>query len=237
MSPSGEGIAAMPSGIDIDDRFRAVEEALRSLDTPANAFKASTVDSTAPSFAVQVQHLDITCDGCDAEPIIGKRFKCQVCEDRDLCEPCMRALIAARLKMVAEAGPPGEAPRPDGARPKRWISRLRSDNERVKWGALMQAVPCLHPSHAFARMDWGPERAVVLTLPPLLDTPNDAKDGFESAKVLAERFLATFVPSQASCADVAWIIVDLPQEESMRSATAAPDLEDRVEAALEGWSG
>jgi hypothetical protein len=36
---------------------------------------------------------------------LSGRFKCTVCPDIDLCSQCMRALIAARLKMAAEAGP------------------------------------------------------------------------------------------------------------------------------------
>lgn len=37
--------------------------------------------------------------------VFTHRFKCTVCEDIDLCERCMRALVAARLKMAAGAGP------------------------------------------------------------------------------------------------------------------------------------
>lgn len=28
------------------------------------------------------------CDGCEAFPIIGNRYKCSVCEDFDYCENC-----------------------------------------------------------------------------------------------------------------------------------------------------
>jgi hypothetical protein len=33
------------------------------------------------------------------------RYKCGVCEDIDLCGACMRALVAARIKMSQEAAP------------------------------------------------------------------------------------------------------------------------------------
>eukprot|EP01094_Clydonella_sp_ATCC50884_P018734 TRINITY_DN3519_c0_g1_i2.p1 TRINITY_DN3519_c0_g1~~TRINITY_DN3519_c0_g1_i2.p1 ORF type:complete len:368 (+),score=129.99 TRINITY_DN3519_c0_g1_i2:408-1511(+) len=36
----------------------------------------------------RVVHLGFKCDGCECEPITGVRFKCQVCEEVDLCEGC-----------------------------------------------------------------------------------------------------------------------------------------------------
>ena len=35
-----------------------------------------------------VAHRNIVCDGCNAHPIIGKRFNCMKCPDYDLCEKC-----------------------------------------------------------------------------------------------------------------------------------------------------
>ena len=200
-----------------DARFLDVEIALR--DDVSKPFDGHAA----------IHHIDISCDGCEMEPIIGKRFKCQVCEDRDLCEPCMRALIAARVKMAKEAGPL-EKPIPSASpRPKRWISNLPSDDLRIKWEALMHAVPCLHSSHVFARMDWGPERAIVLSLPSGLQS-------IDARSSLAIKFLDTFPPSGASCADVAWIMLDLPKEGgNAPEGRKKDDIEERVEAALEGW--
>jgi len=30
----------------------------------------------------------VTCDGCNAYPIVGYRYKCAVCENFDYCEKC-----------------------------------------------------------------------------------------------------------------------------------------------------
>jgi hypothetical protein len=226
-------------------RFKAVEDAL-----------AGDVSKQFNGHAF-IQHIDITCDGCDCEPIIGNRYKCRLCEDRDLCETCMRALISARVKMAAEVGTEMKAPPPDGSRPKNWIAKLKSEG-RQKWGSLLQAVPCLHQTHVFSKMDWGPERAVVLSLPSL-SAPSTEEKQAETAETpslrseLATQFLATFPPSGSSCTDVAWIIVDFPRIKtpplstdvrselsSLSIATTAgcattSTLEEDIEAALEDW--
>ena len=37
-------------------------------------------------------HSDYICDGCEADPIIGIRYKCAVCKDFDFCEKCEKTL-------------------------------------------------------------------------------------------------------------------------------------------------
>lgn len=71
------------------DRFLAVRQLLAA--PPSSA-------------AWQIHHIDITCDGCEQEPIIGARYRCSVCQDRDLCARCYQALIAARVQGQRETG-------------------------------------------------------------------------------------------------------------------------------------
>ena len=40
------------------------------------------------STASQQVHRGVACDGCDQAPLRGRRFKCKVCSDYDLCETC-----------------------------------------------------------------------------------------------------------------------------------------------------
>ena len=39
----------------------------------------------------KVIHYNVICDGCQASPIEGKRYKCKTCEDFDYCEKCYEA--------------------------------------------------------------------------------------------------------------------------------------------------
>ena len=71
------------------DRFLAVRQLLAA--PPSSA-------------AWQIHHIDITCDGCEQEPIVGARYRCSVCQDRDLCARCYQALIAARVQGQRETG-------------------------------------------------------------------------------------------------------------------------------------
>lgn len=43
-----------------------------------------------PAFSVETMHLNIVCDGCNTANFKGRRYKCIVCPDFDLCENCER---------------------------------------------------------------------------------------------------------------------------------------------------
>lgn len=182
---------------------------------------------------VSIHHVDITCDGCECEPIIGKRFRCTVCEDIDLCEVCTRGLLGARVTVAKEVG---ALPVPKGPSQRRtqWIRRIQSDDTRTKWSALQETVPCLHPSHVLEMILSGPERAVVYTFP---STPGDTRStvatsssNVSSCEISLEQFLRKIQPSRTSCEDAAWIHASI----GMLHYTTAEE-ERRILTALDDW--
>ena len=38
-----------------------------------------------------VYHRGVMCDGCDMNPLRGPRYKCDRCDDYDLCQGCLNA--------------------------------------------------------------------------------------------------------------------------------------------------
>merc|ERR1712232_501506 len=50
--------------------------------------KIQELFSRAPFLSEQWQHRQVHCDGCQASPIKGPRFKCKSCDNYDLCGEC-----------------------------------------------------------------------------------------------------------------------------------------------------
>ncbi len=44
------------------------------------------------------QHVGVGCDGCQQAPIVGKRWKCRVCSNYDLCSECLGRAVHAEVK-------------------------------------------------------------------------------------------------------------------------------------------
>ena len=117
--------------------------------------------------------------------------------------------MLARIKVAQEVG---SLPQPDttvlrNKRPSRWIARVKSENSRVKWKALQDTVPCLHPTHTLQKVISGPERAVVFSChghSSLDPGQNKFKDRNPMLKDL-KKFLDILKPSQISCEDAAWL--------------------------------
>lgn len=57
-----------------------------------------------------VVHCDYICDGCEASPIIGIRYKCGVCKDFDYCEKCEKIFGEKHGHPFLKIRNPDEAP-------------------------------------------------------------------------------------------------------------------------------
>lgn len=54
----------------------------------SEAIKATQIPEIPEPKALKQIHRGVTCDGCQAYPIEGIRYKCAVCADFDFCEKC-----------------------------------------------------------------------------------------------------------------------------------------------------
>ena len=60
------------------------------LDKPEDWELAGTCPQTVHEDEKEQHHL-IVCDGCEAEPLVGERYKCMICDNFDLCGSCMQS--------------------------------------------------------------------------------------------------------------------------------------------------
>jgi len=71
------------------DRITFVEEFYSSQEVRLQQLLDWAEQSWMPAGSpAPVEHGGITCDGCDARPLRGLRFKCNECSDFDLCADC-----------------------------------------------------------------------------------------------------------------------------------------------------
>ena len=174
----------------------------------------------------RVEHVDITCDGCETEPIEGARWRCLDCEDRDLCGACHRALCAARSD-------PG------------MVERLPPH--------VVAAVPCL--KHTLRRVQ-GAERQLVLSLAPAVESFDDAASAsssevcsFEAETARAvDALLADLPASSLRCEDVGWVVLERRdakddwrrkgvriRDDDDESDDESASSDDPIDAAVEAW--
>lgn len=194
--------------------------------SPGELLGAKDIGAALPS--CEIHHLDITCDGCGMEPIIGGRYKCQLCPDIDLCETCIRAIMAARISIQQQLG--GDLqPSTSGRRGSNWIARVSGDDPRRKWQALLETVPCLHRSHSFQRIRSGPERAIVFRI--RVGGDGGAHRGIQASAAELETFLSSLRPSKVMCSDAGWLHCVYGDSSYYTDESA----ERRIGAAMESW--
>ena len=80
----------------------------------APASSRGDVGVTAASVGELPVHTFVTCDGCGMSPIIGSRFKCDVCPDFDLCGRCFGRPDAHPHACTLIEHPVGYEPSPAG---------------------------------------------------------------------------------------------------------------------------
>lgn len=166
-----------------------------------------------PIFGWHTEHLFVTCDGCEMEPIVGPRYRCQMCEDIDFCETCYRAFVI-QTETQGMFDDDGEA--------------FGTQADAAAHEARAPTSPLHDSSHEFAKVD-GPDRAVNLEL-----------DGCADDKLRLEQYLLAFAPSRTSCDELAWIelIYNGALGDSVCFPSATADLEaldERIDSAVQEW--
>ena len=69
-------------------RLYVCEEVAVPINKITEEFRGEGERRVRPRLVEGGAHPGITCDGCEASPITGDRYKCQECDDFDLCEEC-----------------------------------------------------------------------------------------------------------------------------------------------------
>ena len=200
-------------------RAVALEDVAREGD--ADVTTSSGATSSSSIRGRRVEHVDVTCDGCEVEPIVGARYRCDTCEDRDLCGRCYRALCAARAQGI-DALPPHVVAA---------VPCLRHTMTRVQ-GAERQLVLDLRPRPATPSVSASQAPASVSDL----ETPElDAVADDATTRAETERFLADVPASALRCDDLAWAVIER-RRVLVGPERAAADAESSDVAADDGSS-
>jgi len=88
---AGEAILALLAAFDVLAAERQVVVAqaiLLAMQPHLDEFLDKADAATPAPFKFPFEHSFVVCDGCNATPVLGPRFKCKECPDYDLCSAC-----------------------------------------------------------------------------------------------------------------------------------------------------
>lgn len=73
--------------VDLADVHEILQGVLNMANSSQSCHADLRFENRSPSGSAHI-HKGVACDGCNAYPIVGNRYKCSVCDDFDLCEAC-----------------------------------------------------------------------------------------------------------------------------------------------------
>ena len=87
--------------------FSVILEKLNDINKKQTVSSISKSQSSIPEVKCLTVHTGVICDNCNANPIVGRRYRCIVCPDYDLCEQCERFVIHSHpmLRYMINKGP------------------------------------------------------------------------------------------------------------------------------------
>jgi hypothetical protein len=197
----------------------------------SNSLMLSGIISSAPSTPSRgpAVHFNVTCDGCGTYPISGTRYKCQQCDDYDLCSGCKRnGVHAVTNHAFTTIGSDGVAPSPAPASPMAAllsasmrptylmdmiVDKVKSAHQAVKSSVSSSPAPAPAPFQSPSK----PVPFSIPSSPAVVASPAPSPAPAPAAASPA-------APSPVSAAPASPIVVSLPQPSPVAIPVLNPEL-------------